>query len=219
MNGNSYQNASIGMRHLFTSEILQIISAIFLFITAVLGITGGVGKAFVSPEESVFSGLLIAALIFGLLWTILMLVSFILKIVGLAKAGKDHIYFKYAFGLVFVGMLLTIGTAVFGTNPVVSGILGTIAEIVDVVIMILVVYGCIVLLNEKGNLEMVMSGYSVVNLMVLVNMISVISRILPVFFVSNNTLDIVFYGFYGLLSIISGIMYIVFLKRASKALA
>ncbi len=218
MNGNSYQNASIGMRHLFTSEILQIVSAILLFITAVLGITGGAGKAFVSSEEPVFSGLLIAALVFGLLWTILMLISLILKIVGLAKAGKDHIYFKYAFGLVFVGMLLTIGTAIFAGNPVVSGILGTAVECVDVVMMILVVYGCIALLNEKGNLEMVVNGYSVVNLMVLVNLISVISRILPVFFVSN-TLDIVFYGFYVLLSIVSGIMYIVFLKKASKALA
>jgi len=218
MNGNSYQNASMGMRHLFTSEILQIISAILLFITAVLGITGGVGKAFVSSEEPVFSGLLIAALVFGLLWTILSLVSLILKIVGLAKAGKDHIYFKYAFGLVFVGMLLTIGTAVFGRNPVVSGILGTAAECVEVIMMIMVVYGCISLLNEKGNLAMVISGYSVVNLMVLVNMISVISRILPVFIVSNS-LDIVFYGFYTLLSIVSGIMYIVFLKRVSKALA
>lgn len=218
MNGNSYQNASMGMRHLFTSEILQIISAILLFITAVLGITGGVGKAFVSSEEPVFSGLLIAALVFGLLWTIFSLVSLILKIVGLAKAGKDHIYFKYAFGLVFVGMLLTVGTAVFGRNPVVSGILGTAAECVEVIMMIMVVYGCISLLNEKGNLAMVISGYSVVNLMVLVNMISVISRILPVFIVSN-TLDIVFYGFYTLLSIVSGIMYIVFLKRASKALA
>lgn len=218
MNGNSYQNASLGMNFLFSSEILQIISPILLFITAVLAIAGGAGKVIVSAEAAAYTGLLIAALVFGLLWTIISLVSLILKIVGLSKAGKDHAYFRYAFGLVFVGMMLTIGTAVFALSPVVSGILGTAAECVDVVIMILVVYGCIALLNLKGNLEMVVSGYSVVNLMILVNMISVVSRILPVFLVSD-TLDLVFYGFYVLLSIVCGVMFIIFLKRASKALA
>ena len=218
MNGNGYQNASLGMRHLFTSEILEIISVVLLFIAAVLTIVGIAGSASYATDTAVFSGILIGAMIVGLLWTMFLLISFILKLVGLGRAGKDHIFFKYAFALVFVGIMLAIGTVIFGRNPVVSGIIATICECVDVFLMILVVNGCIILLNEKGNLEMVVSGYTVVNLMILVNMISVISRLLPVF-IESNAADLVFYGFYALLSIVSGIMYIVFLKRASKALA
>ena len=217
MNG-SYKNAALGMKQLFTSEILQIISVVFLFIAAVLTTVGAVGSADFSSEEAVFSGILIAAMIFGLIWTMILLISFILEVVGLGRAGRDHVYFKYAFGLVFVGILLAIGTAVFGSNPVVSGILATATECVDVFLMIFVVHGCISLLNAKGNLEMVVSGYSVINLMVLVNMISVISRIMPIFIASDAT-DLVFFGLYALLSLISGIMYIVFLKKASRALA
>lgn len=111
-----------------------------------------------------------------------------MKIVGLNKAGHDHVYFKYAFGLVFVGILLSIGTIIFGMNALVSDLFGTAVECVDVIIMILV------------------------------NILSVVARIMPAFFIVT-TFDVVFYGFYAVLSIVSGIMYLVFIKRASKALA
>lgn len=82
MNRNSYRDASTGMRHLFTAEILNIISVVFLFITAVLAMTSlGVSLSMGgSVQEVTFvSGIRTIAIIFGVIWITFVLISFIIE--------------------------------------------------------------------------------------------------------------------------------------------
>ena len=223
MNNNSYSNAASGIRKVFTSEILDIINVIPIFIAVVLtaaaAAAGVLSLSGNTEADGIFTGVLIGALVAFIIFIVLAIISFILKLVGLSKAGKDHVYFKYAFGLVFIGILLVIGSSIFTAYPVVSSLMSTGKEVVDVIIMIFTVYGCMQLLAEKGNESMVYSGFTVVNVMIFVNILSVIARLIPSFMVVGSIIGTIFMGFYAALTIVSGLMYLVFLNKSAKALA
>ena len=75
-----FPNAEKGIRKIFTAEILGLISAIGVAITAILA----------SNMEDAASSLKVAIIVCGALTGVLMLISYIINIVGVTQASKDE---------------------------------------------------------------------------------------------------------------------------------
>lgn len=98
-----YPNAYSGVKKLFTSEILNIISAVLMFVAVLLALLDGKSKL---PDVDSAQFWSLAA--FVLLSAATGIVAFIIQIIGLNQARRDEWYFNKALYFVIICMVCTL---------------------------------------------------------------------------------------------------------------
>ena len=124
----TYLNAYKGVRRIYYAEIVNIISAFLIVITAILGL--------VSQTDTV----LFVSGIIALIAIILLIFAFVMQMLGLEQAGKDQEAFKIAFWVVVTGIVLGIVASILQAmdNEAIE-LLGDVASALTSLISILVV--------------------------------------------------------------------------------
>lgn len=216
-----FPNAFQGVKKLFTAEILNIIAWFCMCIAAVAGIVAVAGAApsangasLTDAQAATALGGGIGAVIFLVAYFVLALISFILTIIGLAKARKDDANFNIAFIFLFVNIALTfIGTLVTGTF---GGVLIAFGNIASLVMFIYTVLGIRSLAEQLNNEQVASKGKTILTILVCVYVLSFIARLVSAFTVTAVTTTIS--GILAIVSIVLSIVgYIIFLTYLAQA--
>lgn len=222
----TYPNAQAGLAKYFKGEILNLISVACLIVASILtftilgtfvigdaGVTvaGGVGVLFI--------------IILTIASFVLAIVGYIIGLVGLKQAGKDHERFAIAFAVqIFVLIITAVGFALTianAGNGIADNITNSFSRVADVFMVVFVITGTLDLVHKVGAADTFNKGYTTMNVIVVMYALSAVAIIIPVFFpatVAVGLIELILVLVSGVLSIVGYIMFLVFLGKAKNAL-
>lgn len=221
-----FPNAANGVKKLFTAEILALIGGVLLLAAGVAALimlaSGKVMEQ--SSLEGIGAAVLAsggAAVFFLLAAVVLFVISFIINIIGLAKASNDDGSFKIALFAVIVGLAVTLLSTLFSSNSVVSSLLTSLESVAELVTTIYVIQGIRNLAVRLNNGQMDEKGNTLFKVMLAVILLGFISRIIITIFGGQIWASIpaaVLQMVSGVLSIVQYFLYLSYLGKAKKML-
>lgn len=170
----------------------------------------GLGKMFWSQILSVIAILTMGILI-GLVFSV---VSLVVYLVGLYQAREDDSGYSTAFLLAIVSLVLNLLAFI----PLLGGIGSLVASILDLVVLYLVCRTTSLLAHSINREDLARQGHMVWTINIVCVVIGVIFRVLgvvPGLMLVSGMINLVV----SVVSLVGSILYMVFLYRASKALA
>ena len=211
-----FPNAYKGIKKIFTAEILGLIGSIGLIATAVL--------AMLALEER-SDALLIATGACAVFAGVFMLISYILNIVGLSQASHDDDSFRSAFYISIFGIVFSVLSAflgnVFRDNVFVTRSLNIIPDLINLFIMVMVIVGIRTLSRRMGDPVMEGKGENIIRLLFVMGIVILAARFILIIFTTTfaGALAVSMVCFAGILSVITYILYLIYLAKAKKMLA
>ena len=208
----NFPNAANGVKKIFTSQILEIVSAVAIFIGALMALIMLVSAS--NANEGATIGFGAGTLVFGLGG----MVASILYIVGIVKAGRDDHNFKTALTFVIFGIGVSIVGSFFqSTNTTVYGICTTIEKITDLCATCYVIQGIISLAEQLGNSVVANKGKTLLKVIFAVYAVAIIGVISYTLILINPALAVIGYVILCISLIISIVSYFLFLSLLAKA--
>ena len=210
-----FPNAFTGVKKLFTSAVLTIISTIAAIITIAAGFTTGVAAAEGSGTGALAS--LGIAAIMGIATAVLALIAFILNITGAKKASADEPLFKNALIAIFISFVASVVGGFFSSNKTVSGITSTVNSICSFLIMYYIITAIISLSGKLGNTDMQNKGKSAIRILTISYILDIILEIVSNFILKSDAV-LVIAGVLGIVALVFTIVItIIYMSYLSKA--
>lgn len=215
----TFPNAFNGVKKLFTSEILKLIAAVCAIVAAVAGIIALAGVEADAVVAGVGGG--IATVIFGVASAVLLLIAYILKLVGLKKAGNDEPKFQQAFLLAIFALILSVVASILSSlnvgNGVVDDIVSIFAAIADILIVVFVIQGIQNLAEKLNQNGMAETGRKLLIIILVFYILAIIATLVVIIFGANVATGVIA----GILAVVAQVLkmvgYIVFLVYLGKA--
>ncbi len=217
-----YPNAAKGVSRIFSAEILNLIFGILITVSGVCALlTNYAEKAGTEVEKIPAFWIMTGSFLVG---GVLKLISIIMNIVGISNASKDEENFKNALLFLVLGMIATAGSITVSVlvkeSEMTTGILDSIAKLLEVFVYIFVVSGIVKLADRYNRGDISAAGTNVLKILILVNVIVLIAG----FIVSvmggqaASIVTAVLTIIAGILSVVQYIMYLSLLAKAKKML-
>ena len=216
-----FPNAASGVKKIFTAEILALISEILLLFAGVLVVIA-LGAAQNNANDSLALGTLAGFAIFGFGATVIAIIAFILKIVGISQASRDENSFKTAIICLIIGIVGSLVYSIFQTSsPTVASIGNLIYQLMNLFVTIFVISGIIKLADQLNDGVVSAKGSTLLKLITVIYALTIIANII-VLILGGYAVSIVAAIIYLIALILTGvqyIMYLVYLANAKKMLA
>ncbi len=216
-----FPNAASGVKKIFTAEILALISEILLLFAGVLVVIA-LGASQNNANESLALGTLAGFAIFGFGATVIAVIAFILKIVGISQASKDENSFKTAIICLIIGIVGSLVYSIFQTSsPTVASIGNLIYQLMNLFVTIFVISGIIKLADQLNDGVVSAKGSTLLKLITVIYALTIIANII-VLILGGYAVSIVaaiIYLIALILTVVQYIMYLVYLANAKKMLA
>lgn len=215
-----FPDAFSGVKKLFTAEILQIIGAAAIGLSAFF--LAILGASVESDNEVAGLGSFAFMSIFAIGGAVVLIIAAILKLVGLAKAGKDNSNFKYALYSIIIGMIFVcIGSFFQSSNATLYNVCDSINKIADLVATVLIIQGIMNLAADLGDSEMVMKGATIFKAIIGIYVFAILGTVTYAImypFPFLRVLAGVFSCISVILTIVSYILFLAYLAKAKKML-
>ena len=216
-----FPNAASGVKKIFTAEILALISEILLLFAGVLVVIA-LGAAQNNANDSLALGTLAGFAIFGFGATVIAVIAFILKIVGISQASKDENSFKTAIICLIIGIVGSLVYSIFQTSsPTVASIGNLIYQLMNLFVTIFVISGIIKLADQLNDGVVSAKGSTLLKLITVIYALTIIANII-VLILGGYAVSIVaaiIYLIALILTVVQYIMYLVYLANSKKMLA
>lgn len=175
--------ASAGLKKIRTAQILHVIAVILAAVGAIVLLSGTViaGGSVMDNNETLALGALGAVGIGGLMaiaGLIVALVSFVMEIFGMRKAGPAHPHYKTALYMVLVNIALGFVAILVKDSIIFSGILQAISPIAVFLTVYFVLSATIALLREKDDADAAAKGATVRTMYLVCTAISVVGNLI-----------------------------------------
>ena len=233
-----FPDAARGVKKIFAAEILalfgrlSIIAAIiFLAVAIISGGASAEGLASGTADvDQVISGIaassvggLLGAVICFIAASVLSIIAYILRIVGVVQARKNEDVFGTALAFIIIGLVCTALYVIFeGISPVVSSFANTVADLMEVLVTVFVVSGIVKLSDQLNNGEVAKKGIFIIKLIVFINAFALIGNLIMSFMGgvndSSDLASVIIAIVVSVLSIVEYILYLSFLVKAKKML-
>ncbi|MBQ9680632.1 MAG: hypothetical protein IJV48_08135 [Ruminococcus sp.] len=218
-----FPNAAKGMKKIYTSEILKLIATIFLIaavIMIVIAVAGGqVGD---NIGSALAGGGLIGAGVCVLVWMVLVIIGFILKLVGIINASHDEESFKSAliFWIIGIAAMIVSSVLIANNTSMAGNLLNTFSELVQIFITIFVIAGGVKLADRLNRGDVSAKGTNVLKLIIVIKILSLIAQLVSTFMggIVTSVVAGVIFLVALLLEVIQYFMYLSFLSQAKKML-
>lgn len=198
-----FENAYAGVKKLFTSESIYIISTMLSFGSAIV-LQQNEGAAMHDENYLLMTsmGLFIAS-------GVITIIALIIQMIGLNRARKDEPQFKTAIQFAIAGLIATaISTFTAGTF---SDIFSGVASVANLLVSVYTILGVYCIAYRLDNKKVQTSGKIVMCFVAVFFTFAVFSRLISIFTpVLNDTLDIASYT----LDFIGHITFIIYLSQA-----
>lgn len=217
-----YPHALAGVKLIFAAAVIALIGSVcgsVLLLNLYLS-TPGILQGIV-PEENGVSVSDVLLLLLGMLVSVLSFSALVLQLIGSAKAAKDENTFKAVIYMISVGLVVSLISAVFGSNSKIVGITNLISEFIDLFVSIYIVQGVIVLAGKLNNTEVEVKGERLYKLMIAIYSTVILVQLFTMVF--NGTGIQMAAGVLttlsGMLSVLEYAIYLLFLRKAKTMLA
>ncbi|MBO6302914.1 MAG: hypothetical protein J6N15_10800 [Ruminiclostridium sp.] len=212
-----FPNAKAGIDKIYKYEIVEIIVAVLSIITLILGTATVAGMASVdSGDESSLGaavGLGLVSLIFALAILVLSIVGLVLLFKGLSLAGKDEPkYFKPALFIAIVTFAAQILKGFSASVPLIgqfSLLLDAVQQFGTLLLFICIVFGVRTIAEKLGKQDVVSMSKTVMILELILLIVSAAASFM-------TSLSAVLGTVAAVITLVSYIVYLVFLGKARK---
>ncbi len=174
----------------------------------------GLRKMFIAEIGAIFATIIGIIPIIGIIGAIAAIVFAVISIIGLNQAGKEIEGCKKALYLTIANIVVNL----LGNIKVLSGICGIVDAIISLAIVYFVCTSVAAVLQSEGHAGVAAKGQKVWNINLVCTIISVICSILAIIPLINIIAGIITF-IVAIVSIYAAILYLIFLKQSSEALA
>lgn len=214
-----FPNALKGVGKIYTAEILALIAALFIVLALILGVFGiSVTSA---GAEDAGVGLALGAGLFTIAFTVLIVISYIINIVGVSAASKDEPAFKRALTAIIVGLVASVIAAVFSKSEIVAAIANAVNRACELLVTYYCIDGIKNLADKIGNAAVKAKAVKAVKLIFTSYIISIVCKVIYDLF--QTKASAIISGVIGIVSIVFSIIaycvYLSLLRNAKKMLA
>ncbi len=220
----TFPNAFQGVKKLFTSEILKLIATLCALIGSIAGVL--TIAAAVNESNGGVVGGSIATVVLGLGATVLLLIAYILKLIGLKKAGNDEPRFAQAFIIAIFALILAVVSGILGSLNVGNGVVDTIfqilANVAEIIITVFVIQGIQNLAEKLNQHDIAETGSKLQIIIIVFYVLAIIASVLPLIFGANPataTISSIIAIVGAVLNLIAYIVFLVYLSKAKNMLA
>ena len=193
-----FKNAYKGIKLLFGAEAMVIVATVLSLLTAVFLVIG--------------NGLEMSAAILALVTMIGFVASGILSFVGYYKAAKDEHHFFIAFIIVVLGIIASVLSYAV-KNETVTAICDSLQPFFNQLTSIFAILGLSALSQAKGHQKNIQFGKSLLTIVLIIVVISLSLNIVSRFVGLSDMVAGILVAAAGVLSIVSYIMYLIYLKK------
>lgn len=207
---NSFPNAASGMKKLFKAEIFMLVGAILSALSLIFTFLAVTNFALLI----VVTICVIAGLVFSL-------VGYINSLIAVKRAGADHSGYNSAFlCMIFALVITVVGSALtlFAVVGPAADIVKLVSNVLEVVAVLLVIQSTEKLLFDRDKDALAVKGERVTTFIIIPYIISIILKVVTLFVLTpgvNIVLSIVSL----ICAVVGYILYLSFIKKASKNLA
>ena len=215
----NFKNAYKGLGNVITAEWLSILGTITGAGTVILALIGY--AADVEKIEKLLDFSVGGFTILALVTMALFILSFILNLVGLGKAGKDEVEFKKALLYIVVGFLLSaIGTYFEEKISWLNIVTSIVSQLTNTFAMMHVVNGIAELADQMFNDKMINKGKSVTVIILITFGIWLLGKLVVTFLFKDpkSNINVILTIAYLLMGIIQTFAYIIYLGKGRKML-
>lgn len=213
-----FENAYLGVKKIFTSEMLALIGAVCGMVSLLFAY---VIKDKINAEtvDNATAAGGTGFLVFGAIAGVCLLVGFILMILGVNKAKADEDAFKTAFIAIFVALIAGV-VASFISQKTINGILTIVSDVAELMITIYIIEGIRNLARKLERKDMDEKGNNLFKMIIAMYALVIIARIILAIFGSKSEVvaAILVVGA-GVVEVVQYILYLVYLKKAKEMLA
>ena len=212
-----FPNAAKGVKKIYTAEILELIAALAILLTTILG---AVALASMSAESA--GGLIAGGLgfaVFGIGALVLSIIAFFMQLSGINAAKLDEPKFKNALIALIVGIVLQVVNGLIGAG-LVKDLCGALAYACDMLVTIYIVQGIGSLAEKLNNSEIAEKSKSLVTLLEVVWIVAIILKAVGGVLTKVGTASQIVIAVIGAAAVVVSIIaYIIFLGLLKKAKA
>ena len=211
-----FPNAAKGVKKIYTAEILDLLSNLFLLITAILAIVTAASASAESAGGAIAGGL--GFVLFGIAALVLGVIAFFMSISGINAAKLDEPLFKNALIALIIGIVLQV---VSGSSLLPDGLVkelcGSLGYACDMLVTIYIVQGIGALAEKLANQELVAKCKSLVKLLETVWIVAVVLKAVGGVLAKVGTASEIVIAVIGAAAVVVSIVaYIIFLGLLKK---
>ena len=212
-------DAFIGIKRIYTSQILSLIGAGLAIIAAIFGIFGASNNL----DSVAGGGALVGTGLLVLGAVILLIIAFVLQIMGVNTASKDETLFGKALMWLIIGIVVSIIDGFLQeTGPVVSGIADTLKSVCQLLTTYFIIKGISSLADKMNNPEVKSLSEKTLKLTIGVYVVAIIFDLIGTFLGGTSSqatdAEVGSVGIIGVIALFLSILaYIVFLVLLSRA--
>ena len=214
-----FENAYKGIGNIITAEVLSIIATVTGVLTAVLGAVAYAAE--MEKIKEVLDYTIGGFTILGIITLVLLALSFIINIIGLAKAGKDDSEFVKALVEILIAVVALVAGVYFdGKNDLIKTVCNAILSVINTIVMMHVVNGIANLADKMFNSKMINKGKTVTILIMVAFGLKALAEIVLKFFFKDPkaNINVILSLVSALAQIIQYLFYIGYLGKARKML-
>lgn len=212
-----FPNAAKGVKKIYTAEILELIAALAILLTTILG---AVTLASMSAESA--GGLIAGGLgfaVFGIGALVLSIIAFFMQLSGINAAKLDEPLFKNALIALVVGIVLQVVNGLIG-DGLVKDLCGALAYACDMLVTIYIVQGVGSLAEKLNNSEIAEKSKSLVKQLEIVWIVAIILKAVGGVLTKVSTVSAALIAIIGIAAVVVAIVaYVIFLGLLKKAKA
>ena len=211
-----FPNAAKGVKKIYTAEILELIAALAMLLTTILG---AVTLASMSADSA--GGLIAGGLgfaVFGIGALVLSIIAFFMQLSGINAAKLDEPKFKNALIALIVGIVLQVVNGLIGAG-LVKDLCGSLAYACDMLVTIYIVQGIGSLAEKLNNSEIAEKSKSLITLLEVVWIVAVIlNAVGGILTRSGSAIAVIVSVAAGVAAIVAYIIFLGLLKKAKAML-
>ena len=214
-----FQNAFEGVKKIFAAEILSLIGSVCATVMLALSVGALISAANSSATGAAASLGGMAVLVVAV--TVLAIIAFIFKLIGVIKASKDEPSFKVVLYLIIAGIVVSVVSGIFSGNATVKGIASILNDLVNLGITVYIIQGIKNLAAKLGDENMVKKGDTIFKYILAIYILVIIAQIVSLILQNTTGLIIVLVIIVisGILNVIQYFLYLGYLSKAKKMLA
>ena len=209
-----FPNAFKGVSKIFIAEILALIGALVMLVGAGIAV-GGAASALNAGSLDAAGGFVMGGVITILGGLVLPIIGLIMQLVGLSQASKDEPKnFKIAFIAAIIALIASLVTGFTSSIEWLTKVLTIVSGVGSIITFFFTIAGIMELARRMDRPEMVSLGNKVSWMVVIMYVLSFVIRLIPI-----AELATVLAIASAIFSIITYIIFLVYLSRAKKMLA
>ena len=214
----SFPNAQKGIKKIYIGELLMLISIVLTTVSDIALLI------FSAPEEvsdTTVGASVIGLVVFSVAASLLTVFALIFSIIGVIQTSKDEPLFKGVIAVMLLSVGVTIVSAIFTENQLVTKLTSVINEVSGTITIVLIVFGIGKMAEKLGNDDVFVRGQTLLRIIIWIALLSVIIKAVAAFapYSVVLVLDIIMLIGTGVLEVVEYFLYLSFLNKTKKMLA